>query len=76
MTSVARRLMVALALSCSCRLSGLPRKHIPGAVTDSTGAVLPGAVVTVVHDATGNTFQASPTSAAPTGCRSGSARSR
>ncbi len=57
MTSVARRVMVALACVLLPVVGFAQEATIAGAVTDSTGAVLPGAVVTVVHDATGNTFQ-------------------
>ncbi len=58
MTSLPSRLTLALAVVL-LPVVGLAQEAIlGGSVTDSTGGVLPGAVITAVHDATGNTFQA------------------
>ena len=56
-----RVLLVSLVLSAVLLLpaSGNAQEAtFPGAVTDSTGAVLPGATITAVHEASGNTFLA------------------
>src|SRR5918995_6499374 len=58
MTSVTRRLAVILAMVLVPVVALAQEATLTGTITDSTGGVLPGAVVVAVHEATGNTFQA------------------
>src|SRR5688572_22067568 len=57
MTSVAKRVSMALACVLLPVMGFAQEATLGGTVTDTTGGVLPGTVITVVHDATGNTFQ-------------------
>ena len=58
MASVPRRVVVTIAVVLLPVVGFAQEAVLGGTVTDSTGGVLPGAVITAVHDATGNTFEA------------------
>jgi hypothetical protein len=55
---VAKRLFIVSALVALPMTGYAQEAVLTGAVTDSTGAVLPGVTVTAVHEASGNTFEA------------------
>ncbi len=58
MTGLARRVLLA-ALTLAIPASALAQEAVlTGTITDSTGAVLPGVTVTVLHEASGNKFVA------------------
>src|SRR5262249_49106493 len=54
--TVVGRLLVALAI-LNVSVASAQEATLGGAVTDSTGGVLPGVTLTAVHEATGNTFE-------------------
>src|SRR5213593_4053502 len=62
MNTLSRGVLIVLTV-CAAAL-GLPRAvfaqqaTIAGTVTDTSGGVLPGVTITIVHDETGNTFEA------------------
>jgi len=56
MTDFLRRLAAVLAVLLLPAIGYAQDATVRGTVTDTTGAVLPGATVTAVHEATGNTF--------------------
>ena len=56
MTATFRWLLVASVVVALPRLTSAQEAVIAGTVIDSTGGVLPGVTVTVVHEASGNTF--------------------
>ena len=47
------RILLLAALSVSSLLAQTTTSRIRGAVTDSTGAIVPGAEVTILHEPTG-----------------------
>ena len=53
-----RRLVIAAALMLVPAISQAQEAVLSGTVTDTTGGVLPGVVVTAVHEASGNSFEA------------------
>src|SRR4051794_20172673 len=58
MTSVIRRLLLALAILFVPAAAFAQEATVTGTVVDQTGGVLPGVTVTAVHAATGNSFVA------------------
>ena len=57
MTALRRVLLAALVFTIPVRLFA-QEAVLTGTITDSTGAVLPGVTVTVLHEASGNRFVA------------------
>ncbi|MGH6690710.1 MAG: carboxypeptidase-like regulatory domain-containing protein, partial [Gammaproteobacteria bacterium] len=53
-----RWLTVAVLLALPVAAAHAQEATLSGTATDATGGVLPGVVVTAVHEATGNTFEA------------------
>jgi hypothetical protein len=53
-----RRFVIAAALMLVPAISQAQEAVLSGTVTDTTGGVLPGVVVTAVHEASGNSFEA------------------
>src|SRR5689334_5293604 len=60
--SMIKRLALTFA-ACLCLLAQTERGNITGVVTDSTGAAVPGAAVTITHRATNTTVRLSTTNA-------------
>src|SRR5436309_9338347 len=57
-SSLTRRLVFVLAIVALPAIGYAQEAVLTGIVTDSTNAVLPGATVTALHEASGNTFVA------------------
>ena len=59
MSAVLKRVVLAVGLLLVGAVSAFAQQAtITGTVTDSSGGVLPGVTITLVHEATGNTFEA------------------
>ncbi|HKC57147.1 MAG TPA: carboxypeptidase-like regulatory domain-containing protein, partial [Vicinamibacterales bacterium] len=56
--AIVRRLLLSTAILLLPAVTSAQEATLTGTVTDSTGGVLPGVVVTAVLEATGNTFAA------------------
>ena len=56
-STVLRRLVLAVVIFLLPALVHAQEAIISGVITDSTGGVLPGVVVTAVHEASGNSFE-------------------
>ena len=56
-STVLRRLVLAAVISLLPALVHAQEATISGVISDSTGGVLPGVVVTAVHEASGNSFE-------------------